>query len=393
MPRKIWCVSVFLSFPSNMAIYAEKIEGIISVFNDIYGFDKGVVFRIVHWKKNSIGQVSDDAQLAINKQLLEKYDLMIALIGDRLGEATARAESGTAEEIRNAIGKKDQVFGGKHIQVIFKTKIESSINHIDVNQLTRVKDFRLSVQKLALVAEFNEDHEVDGIVNRFLHSAIQSVDKFNSEPGSMENMGDVSLDENVPSIVDVEVDVENDGGLGFFDELERAKESSDAQGELISAYGSILTDMTAQMNDILDRFGQNDQKKKFDLIGELLFEKADRMDSIVKDMRIHADNHASSFENVLLMFDEFGKGELENDAVRNVKETLLDTSESMGEFVMLAIQGKEATENSPRATQKFNQGKRRVAKAMGEMISLTEALRNRFNEYASYLDSFLKKES
>lgn len=389
MIKQISCVSVFISCPSNMSSYIDKLQSLIDEFNELYGFGRGVIFRTVHWKKNIVGQVTEDAQSAINGQLLDEYDLLIALIGDRLGEATARAESGTAEEIRSALSKKDLLFGGKHVQVLFKSKIDTNINQIDVDQIYKVKEFKKAIHKMAIVAEFYADEEIDGIINRFLMSACQQLENVkDSAPVEEELPQSLSDDLGEPAMPQGSV-TKSDDSLGFYDEIEIANQATEKQAELIHSYGIILNEMTSDMNRIINEYGDDQQKKRFDLIGDLLSEKAINMEIIVKDIKYCSDKHFSSFENVLLMIEEFDV-EGNKEGLQSLRDSLLETSISMAGFLEQAIIGKETTEKSPRATQKFNYGRRRVAKIMGEMIDLVTTIVNRFNEYVSYLEAFLK---
>lgn len=51
-----------------------------------------------------------DPQLIINNSIIKNADMVIALFGSRLGTPTARATSGTIEEIEEMIKAGKQVF-------------------------------------------------------------------------------------------------------------------------------------------------------------------------------------------------------------------------------------------------------------------------------------------
>jgi hypothetical protein len=70
-----------------------------------------------HWKSDAIPRVgTDSGQGVINNQLVDDADIVIALFDGRLGQATADAVSGTAEEIQRAID------AGKHVHVWFSNE-------------------------------------------------------------------------------------------------------------------------------------------------------------------------------------------------------------------------------------------------------------------------------
>ncbi|RWD01201.1 MAG: hypothetical protein EOS73_24420 [Mesorhizobium sp.] len=374
-------------------MYVDKVVGLIDEFNDIFGFNRGVIFRPVFWKKDIVGQVTTDPQSAINQQLMADYDLLIGLIGDRLGDATARAESGTAEEIRSAVEKRDNIFGGKHVQVIFKTKIDSDMRSIDANQIQKVNEFKASLYKMAIVAEFFNDDEIDGIVTRFIESACRDIENNTSKEFSKEIASSThsSVEDSVENSVDVDVDrselIETDD-VGFFDEAERSSLALTALAELIGTYSQLIVAMTSEMKSALEKYGDNDQKAKFDDIGAIFAQKAISMGEITDQMRLRVKEHSDSFESVLLMIERSDEKD-DKEALENLKKTMAEAVESIEEFMRGAAGAKENTENSPRATQKFNRGKRQVAKAMGDMIDISQYTANRFKEYISYLDSIL----
>lgn len=66
------------------------------------------------WRSDAIPRVGvGSGQGVINEQLADGADIVIALFDSRLGQATADAVSGTAEEIQRAIE------AGKHVHVWF----------------------------------------------------------------------------------------------------------------------------------------------------------------------------------------------------------------------------------------------------------------------------------
>ena len=110
----------------------------------------------------------------------------------------------------------------------------------------------------------------------------------------------------------------SDDSLGFYDEIESANQASRVQADLIGAYGQILRQITSKMTEILEKYGDDQQKKRFDEIGEMLSEKAKSMEKIVSGLKEFIDQHSGSFESVLLMLEEF------NDAENNNLEAIRD---------------------------------------------------------------------
>jgi hypothetical protein len=86
-------------------------------------------------------------QGVITKQLVDDADIVIALFDSRLGQATADAVSGTAEEIQHAID------AGKHVHVWFSN--EPFGRDADLEQLAALKEFRASLEKQGLLQEYD----------------------------------------------------------------------------------------------------------------------------------------------------------------------------------------------------------------------------------------------
>ena len=260
MPRDIKLVTIFISCPSNMGEYADHVMDVIFDYNEVFGYSCGVLYRTLYWKNNIVGQVSSDPQLAVNSQLMNEYDLLIGLIGERLGDPTPRAESGTAEEIEEALKKTDSIFGGQHVQVVFKSKFEATIGKIDLSQIQKVIDFKATLEKKAIIADFVEKKDLDGIVMRFLESATSHVLRSSGAAGSEANGSDADSLSAVshgapPEIVEQLGEAEKTGEtgeteeagaeaeeaeLGLFDEMETSVRALEEQSTLISLIGDRL---------------------------------------------------------------------------------------------------------------------------------------------------------
>jgi hypothetical protein len=86
-------------------------------------------------------------QGVINEQLVDTADIVIALFDSRLGQATADAVSGTAEEIQRAVD------AGKHVHVWFSNEPVS--READLEQLAALKKFRADLESQGLLGEYD----------------------------------------------------------------------------------------------------------------------------------------------------------------------------------------------------------------------------------------------
>jgi len=131
-----------------------------------------VELRAKLWELDSVPELgAGDAQQVLNRQLLDSADILIAVFHARLGTATARAVSGTAEEIEEAIARKLQVH-------VFVDLGDIPRDH-DPQQLAELKDFVASLRERGLIGDFRSHDELahkvrqalDADVNQFLRHA------------------------------------------------------------------------------------------------------------------------------------------------------------------------------------------------------------------------------
>jgi hypothetical protein len=102
-----------------------------------------------HWKSDAVPRLgTGSGQGVINEQLVDRADIVIALFDSRLGQATAEAVSGTAEEIQRAIE------AGKHVHVWFSN--EPIRRDADLDQLTALRKFRADLEAQGLLGQYED---------------------------------------------------------------------------------------------------------------------------------------------------------------------------------------------------------------------------------------------
>lgn len=97
-PQKV--VTVFLSCPGDMENEKNRLESVVHDLNS--NFQK-IGLLVIPWRheRDVVPNVAQDAQEVINEQTPD-YDVYVGVMCGRLGTPTARAESGTLEELMKA---------------------------------------------------------------------------------------------------------------------------------------------------------------------------------------------------------------------------------------------------------------------------------------------------
>jgi hypothetical protein len=113
--------NVMVASPSDVEEGAlSTVREALTRWNAMHAQDKGVVLLLRSWRTHSSPELGDRPQAILNKQLIEKSELLIAVFWTRLGTATGEAESGTVEEIREHIKQ------GKPVMIYFCEKPASA---------------------------------------------------------------------------------------------------------------------------------------------------------------------------------------------------------------------------------------------------------------------------
>src|SRR4051794_21876616 len=103
MPIQTLTLSVLIASPGDTAADRDAVEDAIRSWNSDHTMRRKVHLLRLRWELGAVPLVGQgDAQQVINEQFADEADIVIAVFNSRLGQATKRAVSGTAEEILRA---------------------------------------------------------------------------------------------------------------------------------------------------------------------------------------------------------------------------------------------------------------------------------------------------
>lgn len=141
------------------------IQKTINRWNGTYGDNFGAAVIPISWGTHAAADFGSPPQQLINRQLVEKCDICIAIFANRLGTPTASAESGTAEEIEN-FGK-----DGRYVGVLRSVR-DVNPTMIDLDQARKLNDYLSRLGENALILEYATDAELSAHVDAILVAAI-----------------------------------------------------------------------------------------------------------------------------------------------------------------------------------------------------------------------------
>jgi hypothetical protein len=127
----------------------------------------------LHWASHAAAEYGIRPQEALNEQLVDQADIVIALFWHRLGTDTGEAESGTVEEIEKAHAR------GAHVAVLRCCRDIPS-DALDPEQRQRLDDYLGGIHNSALILEYSDENtlreRVEAILTRVVSASASHAE-------------------------------------------------------------------------------------------------------------------------------------------------------------------------------------------------------------------------
>ncbi|TSI12790.1 DUF4062 domain-containing protein [Brevibacterium aurantiacum] len=175
-------IRVFIASPSDTADSRNAVETALTRWNARRAESSGQILLPVRYESHAVPTYetgTTDGQAVINKQLVEKADIVIGLFESSLGSATPRSISGTAEELEEARA------AGIKVHVYFSSAPIPQ-DHLEEAQI--LNDFKKSFAGLyGTYADHGElaeqiNHAIDSDVPEFESSSLMAGPKGRANP-------------------------------------------------------------------------------------------------------------------------------------------------------------------------------------------------------------------
>ena len=102
MGRTATVLEVLIASPSDVTAARDAITAAIHAWNGTHSEREGVILQPLRWELDARPELGDRPQAVINRQIVDRADITIAVFWTRLGTPTGHAASGTAEEIQRS---------------------------------------------------------------------------------------------------------------------------------------------------------------------------------------------------------------------------------------------------------------------------------------------------
>lgn len=140
---------IMIGAPSDIEEEVQVASDVLKHWNDLHSDQNKIVLLPLHWSFSSYPSMGNHPQKSLDKQLVEKSDLMVCVFGTRLGTPTETEISGTVEEIN------EHKKAGKDVMIFFKLST-NDITSIDPLQLQKINDFKKMIKNSTLWCDFTD---------------------------------------------------------------------------------------------------------------------------------------------------------------------------------------------------------------------------------------------
>lgn len=144
--------SVMIASPGDVASERAIIRDVVYEWNAVNSNSRKIVLLPVGWETHSSPEMGAPAQAIINKQVLDRCDLLVGVFWTRVGTPTERHISGTVEEIE------EHISAGKPAMLYFSSQ-PVVLDTVDMDQVNRLKAFKASCQSRGLYETYDSHGE------------------------------------------------------------------------------------------------------------------------------------------------------------------------------------------------------------------------------------------
>lgn len=155
---------IMIGAPSDIKEEVNIAIDVIYHWNNINTEKQRIVLLPLHWSISAYPMTGIHPQKAINKQVVNRSDLLICIFGAKLGTPTNDYASGSVEEIEEHLKE------GKPVMIFFRQAL--NVNDIDIEQISRLQDFKKSIGQKALYIEYNSVDDFERILKDKLSLCI-----------------------------------------------------------------------------------------------------------------------------------------------------------------------------------------------------------------------------
>lgn len=160
-----------IASPGDVASERSIIRDVIYEWNAVHSLSRNIVLMPIGWESHSSPEMGDSPQTIINKQILDKCDLLVGVFWTRIGTPTKEHPSGTVEEIENHINSEKPAmlyFSGQPVVM----------ESVDLKQYQELQAFKQSCQSRGLYESYDSHADFKDKFYRHLQLKVNEHQMF-----------------------------------------------------------------------------------------------------------------------------------------------------------------------------------------------------------------------
>jgi hypothetical protein len=383
MTQTITLYRIFVASPSDVKEERLLLEEAINEINLSTLFRNNIRAELVKWETHVNPGIGDYPQKVVNDAIGDNYDIFLGIFWSKFGSPTQEYNSGTEEELYNAIRIHKEASKPIKIMMYFR-QTPVPIEEIDTVSIGLIRKLRSDLKTQGILyQDYSTIEEFQKLIRIQLSRQIIDLSENHK-------VGEITLEKIEQTIVIPREE------LGLLDYLEQGEESFSnikdsilRMSEAIGWMGKKFIERTEEIN-LHTKLNPNlSTKTRIHLIDLA----ANDLDSFVNRLNVEIPifaetyrNGIDNFSNVLKISMELKSDELEDiEAALQSMDFLINT---MSDSRSQCADFRDMFTTFPSMTKNFNQAKRLSAKTIDDLIkefdialNLTMALRTEFIEY------------
>lgn len=140
--------NIMIASPGDVSAERAIVRDVVYEWNAVHSPARKTVLLPVGWETHSSPEMGESAQGIINRQVLDKGDLLIGVFWTRIGTQTQEYASGTVEEIERHISS------GKPAMLYFSSQ-PAALESVDMQQYDELKRFKESCKNRGLFESYD----------------------------------------------------------------------------------------------------------------------------------------------------------------------------------------------------------------------------------------------
>lgn len=169
--------NVMIASPGDVAVERGLARDIINEWNAIHGESRQMALMPIGWETHSHPSLEESAQGVLNKQILQRADLLVAIFWTRIGTPTGEAVSGSVEEIEKHIKS------GKPAMIYF-SNAPVRLDSVDEAQFKALREFKDELKSRGLYVDYDTPGNFADLFRRHLPTKINNDESFRISPAN-----------------------------------------------------------------------------------------------------------------------------------------------------------------------------------------------------------------